>query len=402
MMEDPNLLFIRLKLIFQIVCVLLAIYMSASFVKRFNENDNATSIAYKKYSTTYQDKYPTFSICFKGAPFHWYYEMDIYNAFELTYWQYQKMLRGEPAFRYVYDPFKRLFLKLPAFVNNGSTANSEKFHLKFSDFLLEADFISLDERHSRFYRKGGRGDSNASPFKISFQTPDMICFSRDPVHVSNLIRLQDSLIFNETLMENEMYKRTRMLVYIHYPFQLIRSLDIASFSSSFFHYQSDKLLSFKMSQSTIVKRRSDSREACNDEIEDYDAYLIHQVVKKMNCIPSYWLEIIQEGLELQECTSPKELSRAYQYLENWQEVMESHDRPCIEMFNTVAWNWQDAGKTRNTKELKIKFYYQEQYYQELQYLPDFDLETFISNIGGFVGIFLGYSMMQFPELLGKR
>ena len=47
------------------------------------------------------------------------------------------------------------------------------------------------------------------------------------------------------------------------------------------------------------------------------------------------------------------------------------------------------------------FNYQEQYYQELRYLPGFDVETFISNIGGFVGIFLGYSMMQFPELLGK-
>ena len=34
-------------------------------------------------------------------------------------------------------------------------------------------------------------------------------------------------------------------------------------------------------------------------------------------------------------------------------------------------------------------------------MPDFDLETFISNIGGFVGIFLGYSMMQFPQLLGN-
>ena len=124
---------------------------------------------------------------------------------------------------------------------------------------------------------------------------------------------------------------------------------------------------------------------------------MHKVVEKINCIPSYWLEIIQDGLDLKECTSPKELKRAYQYLKNWQVMMEGNDRPCIDMFNTVSWNWEDA----RTKEIKMRFSYQEQYYQELQYLPDFDLETFISNIGGFVGIFLGYSMMQFPELLGK-
>ena len=78
--------------------------MSASFVKRFNENENATSIAYKKYSSTPEDKYPTYSICLKGTQLHWYNDLDIYNAFELRSEQYERMLRGEPAFRYVYDP----------------------------------------------------------------------------------------------------------------------------------------------------------------------------------------------------------------------------------------------------------------------------------------------------------
>ena len=74
---------------------------------------------------------------------------------------------------------------------------------------------------------------------------------------------------------------------------------------------------------------------------------------------------------------------------------------CINMYNIVVWNWLDVEGTNSTEEAPVKFVYQEQYYQELEYLPDFDLETFISNVGGFVGIFLGYSLMQFPELLGK-
>ena len=32
-------------------------------------------------------------------------------------------------------------------------------------------------------------------------------------------------------------------------------------------------------------------------------------------------------------------------------------------------------------------------------IEDFNFESFWSGIGGFVGIFLGYSMMQFPEAL---
>ena len=40
------------------------------------------------------------------------------------------------------------------------------------------------------------------------------------------------------------------------------------------------------------------------------------------------------------------------------------------------------------------------FYQEIEYLAYFDGESLISNLGGFIGIFLGYSMMQFPELVG--
>ena len=43
--------------------------------------------------------------------------------------------------------------------------------------------------------------------------------------------------------------------------------------------------------------------------------------------------------------------------------------------------------------------YDETMYEEIEYSKDFGVESFISNVGGFVGIFLGYSMMQFPELL---
>ena len=80
--------------------------------------------------------------------------------------------------------------------------------------------------------------------------------------------------------------------------------------------------------------------------------------------------------------------------------MERSYGPCLEMFNIVASKWIQVDETLSSGNDQIKFDYQLQYYQELKYFADFDLETFISNIGGFVGIFLGYSMMQLPELLG--
>ena len=91
---------------------------------------------------------------------------------------------------------------------------------------------------------------------------------------------------------------------------------------------------------------------------------------------------------------------AYAYTKNWNKIMERSYGPCLEMFNIVSSKWFHVNDSLSSGNDQVEFDYQLQYYQELQYFADFDLETFISNIGGFVGIFLGYSMMQLPELLG--
>ena len=48
---------------------------------------------------------------------------------------------------------------------------------------------------------------------------------------------------------------------------------------------------------------------------------------------------------------------------------------------------------------RIQFIYTETNYQEIKNTMGFNLESFVSGIGGFVGIFLGYSTLQLPELL---
>ena len=99
--------------------------MCAAFVNRFTDNENGTSITYGRYSRASSDKYPTFSICFRGDRLHWYNKQSIYGSFELNHLEYQKMLRGEKAFKYEYEPSSRLYRKTVTHVNNGSDADFE-------------------------------------------------------------------------------------------------------------------------------------------------------------------------------------------------------------------------------------------------------------------------------------
>ena len=49
------------------------------------------------------------------------------------------------------------------------------------------------------------------------------------------------------------------------------------------------------------------------------------------------------------------------------------------------------------KDISMAFYYPEKTYEEIKYSRMMGFDGWLSNVGGFVGIFLGYSMLQIPE-----
>ena len=73
--------------------------------------------------------------------------------------------------------------------------------------------------------------------------------------------------------------------------------------------------------------------------------------------------------------------------------------PCLDMFNSIVWNSNNSRKSDLNSAL-IEISYLEKYYEEIKQVEDFGGQDFVSNVGGFIGIFVGYSMMQIPEVLG--
>ena len=49
----------------------------------------------------------------------------------------------------------------------------------------------------------------------------------------------------------------------------------------------------------------------------------------------------------------------------------------------------------------VEFFYMEENYQEIVNQRDFALADFWSSTGGFIGMFLGYSLMQLPDIIKR-
>ena len=386
--------------------------MSVILVGRYLEDRSTTSISYKHYNDKPEDKYPTYSICFKGTNFYWRHDFKIFDEYGLYSYQLKEMLKGEPTFSYEHDRISKLYKKIPTSFKNDLKINA--FHFNLKDILVETSFTGDDSRRYVLNKNFSTTELlEDQPFHLDYQTPDMICFTRDSKHYIDTIRLEDVIVLNETMQynaylfpyKNITYEDASIDIYIHYPGQLIRSLDTPSFTSSFPEYHWNEILEMKLSQGTILRKRSDSISQCNHEILNYDLYLRKSICTKdeIRCIPPFWKTNLQDVLNLKACTTQKQLKGIYKYISNHKELLANHDSPCIDMYNSIVWNWnakQGVSPNQVPGQAIIKILYKEKYYEEIQYLRAFDVEGFISNLGGFVGIFLGYSMMQLPDLLG--
>ena len=395
-MAEPKVIFERSKNIFQLSCTALAIYMTVIMIQRFVGNDDTTSIVYRRYNQTPRDQYPTYSICFKGPNLHWYQGIRIWKSYGVTSENYERMLMGEAsASMYTYNYTSRLYHKTQATLNMGSDNNITQFHLKITDILSEVEFVTLYSKNTMRWPKISLENP---PFSVGYEDPGLLCFTRDSKDYSaDTIRRYDLLTFKKHLLKQAIFNHTEMRIFTHYPGQLLRSVDYPIFRSGFFAFAWDSILEFQISDGTILRKRPDSEDPCNSEIIDHDEYILKKVATMIGCIPPYWIGRVSDDSLFDVCTNASKLRQVYGYIRNYQYELLKYDSPCLDMFVASSHIWKTMENNDNDTFI-MKVIYNEKHYEEIVYSQSFGFESLVSNIGGFVGIFLGYSMMQIPDV----
>ena len=110
--------------------------------QRYFENRDATTISYRKYNENLQDQYPSFSFCFTGTKIRWYNDHYIFAVYELNSTQFELMVMGKPAKKYVYNETSSLYKKENVQMDVGLNVNFDRFQLQLSDILTQREFIT--------------------------------------------------------------------------------------------------------------------------------------------------------------------------------------------------------------------------------------------------------------------
>ena len=143
-----------------------------------------------------------------------------------------------------------------------------------------------------------------------------------------------------------------------------------------------------------MKNRPDSYQPCYAGDVSDDIRFLQEAIKKIDCVPIFWRD-----LDIQ--TSKKTLCELREQYKSLDSMISSYSgistgRSCTSMDTLV---FQSKKTKPNNKHITIKISHMEYTYQETENVQDFSFESFFSSLGGFIGIFLGYSMLQIPELL---
>ena len=352
------------------------------------------------------DIYPTFTLCFQGDKFHWYQHEKVFDSYGVTTSQYELMLKGEDAMKNVMNKTTKLYTKTSVFFNDSLHNRVDEFHVRQSDFIHELKFVTEEGTNDVYFTNNKTSNSTFDEFiKLSYQTADKICFTRPSKDARKSIRLHDLISLNSSTFGHEMFESTELQVFIHSPEQLMPSFDKPNYKESFENLMhklkpkdSLRILEFHISQIRQIRKRPDSNLKCNSSIHNFDEYYQKQVIDELGCVPPYWNHLFSNRFDLGECTSQKTLKDAHSIISNPKRILGRLDIPCHKMI-LLKIDSLNKEPSPIPKDVSLDFVYDEKAYEEIRYNKMMGFESWISNVGGFVGIFLGYSMLQIPEII---
>ena len=339
-----------------LVCSSVLTYLVYKEVLRYRKNEDASTIAFKKFNASHRDKYPVFTLCYKGSSQN---QNNFQNAKSIYTKTYRKYNRLKNYYWPIITGRRNATANGIKNLVNFSlvTIKPEKLMVKFStvdgnDQTIESWRLN-DTRHlpSDTNQLISVFNSSVWPFHISYQTPNQICYTREVRYKKNFLKLKDHVHLHFGKLRQLMGK-SKISVFVHQEGQLLRSfgeqvLDISLYEEGI---DSDifKQWIVKISGVNVIRKRVDGTVTCDANMDNQDTVFQQTVMKNVGCIPPYWKPLFSESkLGLSHCVSSDQLKTAYEYSKHPKlgDLLNNLTAPCTEM--TISSSIEMRGKAWN-------------------------------------------------------
>ena len=206
-----------------------------------------------------------------------------------------------------------------------------------------------------------------------------------------------AVILNSTVFPD----RTRpqnfeMFSVLHYPNHLFKTIPNKRYASK--RQSNDKyMMRYAIDGVEVVKRRNKKSRPCYDW-SNFDASIIENQIKSVGCRASYQPTIA----DVPVCSSKDGTKNASQDRVKLEYGIEP---PCKSM-ETIYYTYSEEDFSPENKEdfserdmVTIYIAPYNKKFKEILQTRAIDIQALIGNIGGYIGLFLGYSILQIPDFV---
>ena len=384
---------VSLASIFRFLCLILTLLLLSYCTWRYIQDGSTSLIDVRTYHTTKKDIYPSLSLCFYGN--------EIYDRNKLNQTYGIKTPKDYMA-----------FLEGQTWEDKMTKIEYDDVTMDLSNYVQSID-IAVNDLYSNpvynWHSKHGKAmetNQNSTiskskeqfPFVVSFRQASFKCFSLD-LSTELMPETKDQIIrIIEVTFRNLSSLNVHMSYYMHYPNQLIRTLPFDVEHPGYPGLVSGTLKekNFRIQNVEVIRRRNTFKKPCNEEWRKDDHLLKLEILQTTKCKPPNWVEF-----DYQICTDKNLMVKTNIREGDFgnPQFLKSVVRPCDELLH-LSFNF--VGVPRGLNESleapsKLNVVFKTAKYKEILHIRAFNIESLLGNMGGYVGLFLGFSIWQIPE-----
>ena len=395
-------------------CLAASIFMVTEHLRKYFENKDTSSVEFKKFQNERTNVYPSLTICFSVDAVHMFKDFARKNG-NISSHDLSSALKGQPE--HITNIKKAVkILKKVIELKNGD---------KIFSTAMNGLIVGYNEKYflhqgsevigNKTGVVGSRLLTNSSIFFLSYQDPGMRCFTRNLTYEPGLVIRRESMILDLTTLKQ--LGLSLMLIYVHHRHQLVRTMEAPSLviRTPTEYNNENEFKQIRINNIRVFRMRPNSKERCNENLLNDDGEWMRAVSQSVGCIPVYWKYMVSENYHLDNLMDQKtpicKTFSAYKeiyfnfILNKWNTTANRYIPPCNKMkvssdVQISAHNYPSVSKILQSGNLNIlQFLYLTNEYEEIMNVRSVDLEDLFSQIGGSVGILLGYSILQIPTLI---
>ena len=366
---------------FTLLCTFTTIALTIQSFFTFYANEDATVVSYKSFFNEKNDIAPSTSICITAAFEE--HKLKSYRS-DITLANYTDFLGGT-----IWD---KAMLGI----------DYEEVRINPTDYILGYEILYKNiSKVTKTYGKDRIENENDIILpEIRLAMSGMLCFGIDVPPSQEIMAVSIMLktsIFHNGIRPSYMDpldNKRGIGIALHYPNQMYRSSWWKNFwptrsKNSSKTYQ----ISFDIRGMEVLRYRDTPQHPCKEGFPNYDEDVLKEILAKEECRPPYATS------SQKPCSNQTGLKNIRTKLvDHWKGPNLRH-LPCNGMekvnYEVTEYDLEEA----NPAYLEVMFWHTDLTYKEVKMKRAFDLSALVGNIGGFVGLFLGYALIMIPALL---